>query len=85
MAINGQDVDSLTIPEVQQMLINVDQVSKIKLIHLSNDYVQVELEVQQVTGGTVTLPADVLNGLGSAKAEKRKKQKVFSKQITFVC
>ena len=37
---------------------------------------QVELEVQQVTGGTVTLPADVLNGLDNAKAEKRKKQKV---------
>merc|ERR1711935_928579 len=67
LAINGQDVDSLTIPEVQQMLINVDQV---------------ELEVQQVTGGTVTLPADVLNGLGSAKTEKRKKQKKKTRRST---
>jgi len=49
------------------MLINVDQV---------------ELEVQQVTGGTVTLPADVLNGLGNAKAEKRKKQKKKTRRST---
>merc|ERR1712021_316867 len=67
LAIDGQDVDSLTIPEVQQMLINVDQV---------------ELEVQQVTGGTVTLPADVLNGLGGAKTEKRKKQKKKTRRST---
>ena len=38
--------------------------------------------MQQVTGGTVTLPADVLNGLGNAKAEKRKKQKVNSTSIS---
>jgi len=46
------------------MLINVDEV---------------ELEVKQVSGGTVTLPADVLSGLDGAKERRRaeKKQKVF--------
>jgi len=64
LSIDGKDVDSMTIPEVQQMLINVDEV---------------ELEVKQVSGGTVTLPADVLSGLDGAKERRRaeKKQKVF--------
>merc|ERR1711953_386789 len=49
LSINGAETDSMTIPEVLAQLVNVDVV---------------ELEVQQVSGGTVTLPAEVLNGGG---------------------
>lgn len=75
LSINGTETDSMTIPEVLAQLVNVDLV---------------ELEVQQVAGGTVTLPADVLNGgmsgagsktdSKSSKSENSKSKKSHKKE-----
>ena len=88
LSINGAETDSMTIPEVLAQLVNVDVVCDYKTkTYGVITFLKVELEVQQVSGGTVTLPADVLNGGGlsgsregsktdskSSKSEKSKKK-----------